>query len=436
MCRLAVRGLPDFRVNEREGLMNAVMHWAVLWEWVMAAARWTHVITAIAWIGSSFYFIALDLGLYRDRNLASGADGEEWQVHGGGFYHIQKYLVAPEAMPGHLVWFKWESYATWLTGFLMLVLVYYMGAELFLIDPTVLDLSVWQAVGISAASLVFGWLAYDAICKTRFGDDNTRLMLLLYVLLVGMAWFYAHVFSGRAALLHLGAFTATIMSGNVFFTIMPNQRIVVADLKAGRKPDPKYGKIAKQRSTHNNYLTLPVLFLMLSNHYPLVFGTRYSWLIASLVFLMGVTIRHYFNTVHARKGNPTWTWAATAILFLLAAWLSTVPRTGDAQARAALDPDARIYAAAPGFDHVTDIVTGRCSMCHAAEPVWDGVRWAPKGVMLETPVEIAHQARRIYLQAGVSHAMPPGNRSGIEPAERAAIRAWFEAAGTAGATGL
>ena len=276
---------------------------AVLWEWVEIAARWTHVITGIAWIGSSFYFIALDLGLHRDRNLASGADGEEWQVHGGGFYHVQKYLVAPDAMPDHLVWFKWESYATWLSGFFMLFLVYYMGAELFLIDPTLMDLTVWQAVGISIASLAFGWIVYDLICKSRFGDDNTRLMLGLYVILVGMAWGYTQVFSGRAALLHLGAFTATIMSANVFFTIMPNQRIVVADLKAGRKPDSKYGKIAKQRSTHNNYLTLPVLFLMLSNHYPLVFATEYNWVIASLVFLMGVTIRHWL--IPSTRGRET-----------------------------------------------------------------------------------------------------------------------------------
>ncbi len=282
--------------------------WAVLWEWVQIAARWTHVITAIAWIGSSFYFIALDLGLRKTPSLPPLAHGEEWQVHGGGFYHIQKYLVAPEMMPDHLTWFKWESYATWLTGFLMLVLVYYLGAEMYLVDPAVADLAVWQAIAISLASLAFGWLAYDTLCKTRFGDDNTRLMVLLYVLLVAMSWGYTQVFTGRAALLHLGAFTATIMSANVFMVIMPNQRIVVADLKAGRKPDPKYGKIAKQRSTHNNYLTLPVLFLMLSNHYPLVFATQYNWLIASLVFLMGVTIRHWFNTKHARKGNPHWTW--------------------------------------------------------------------------------------------------------------------------------
>ncbi|MBL4915958.1 urate hydroxylase PuuD [Szabonella alba] len=412
--------------------MEQALHWAVLWDWVEVAVRWVHVITAIAWIGSSFYFIALDLGLHRDRNLASGADGEEWQVHGGGFYHIQKYLVAPASMPDHLVWFKWESYATWLSGFAMLILVYYLGAELYLVDPTVADLAIWQAVAISLGSLAFGWIAYDTICKTRFGDDNTRLMILLYILLVAMSWGYTQVFSGRAALLHLGAFTATIMSANVFFTIMPNQRIVVADLKAGRKPDPKYGKIAKQRSTHNNYLTLPVLFLMLSNHYPLVFASQYNWLIAALVFLMGVTIRHYFNTTHARQGNPTWTWAATAILFLIIAWLSTVPRPEDAAARADLSGEALRYASAEGFDQVSDIVMGRCSMCHAAEPVWEGMHWPPKGVVLETPEQIATEARRIYLQSGLSHAMPPGNLSYMEPQERAAIVRWFTQAAEKG----
>ena len=401
---------------------------AVLWEWVEIAARWTHVITGIAWIGSSFYFIALDLGLHRDRNLASGADGEEWQVHGGGFYHLQKYLVAPDAMPDHLVWFKWESYATWLSGFFMLFLVYYLGAELYLIDPTVMQLTTGQAVAISIGSLAFGWVVYDLICKSRFGDDNTRLMLGLYVILVGMAWGYTQVFSGRAALLHLGAFTATIMSANVFFIIMPNQRIVVADLKAGRKPDPKYGKIAKQRSTHNNYLTLPVLFLMLSNHYPLVFATPYNWVIASLVFLMGVTIRHWFNTKHARRGNPHWTWGVTVVLFLIIAWLSSVPMAV-VEGAADLKGEALRFASAAGFEDVTAIVQGRCSMCHAAEPVWDGMLWAPKGLHLETPAQIAGAARRIYMQAGISHAMPPGNLTGVEPAERAQIVAWFRAAG-------
>jgi uncharacterized membrane protein len=389
------------------------------------------VITAIAWIGSSFYFIALDLGLHRDRNLASGADGEEWQVHGGGFYHIQKYLVAPAAMPSDLIWFKWESYMTWLSGFTMLVLVYYLGAEFYLVDPNVMELQTWQAIAISMASLAFGWIAYNTLCKVFVNANQTVLMVALFGVLVGMSLFYTHVFSGRAALLHLGAFTATIMSANVFFIIMPNQRIVVADLQAGRKPDPKYGKIAKQRSTHNNYLTLPVLFLMLSNHYPLAFATPYNWAIASLVFLMGVTIRHWFNTQHARKGAPYWTWAATAILMLLIAWLSSI-RHEPVEEQAALKGQALVYASAPGFEDVTSIVMGRCSMCHAEEPAWEGLHWAPKGVKLETPEQIAHEARRIYVQAGVTHAMPPANLSYIEPQERQAIVRWFEGAAASG----
>ncbi|WP_368344851.1 urate hydroxylase PuuD [Pelagovum sp. HNIBRBA483] len=399
---------------------------ALLMEWLEFAVRWLHVITAIAWIGSSFYFIALDLGLHRDRDLDTGADGEEWQVHGGGFYHIQKYLVAPKNMPDGLVWFKWESYSTWLSGFALLALVYYLGGEMFLIDPAVLDIAVWQGVAISVASLAFGWVVYNQLCKTFVNANQTVLMVALFAVLVGMALFYTNVFSGRAALLHLGAFTATIMSANVFFIIIPNQKIVVADLIAGKAPDPMFGKIAKQRSTHNNYLTLPVIFLMLSNHYPLAFASEYNWLIASLIFLMGVTIRHYFNTVHARKGNPTWTWAVTVILFIIVAWLSSAPLYDWEEEEAkAWTPMAERYAAAETFDEVHDVVIGRCSMCHAAEPVWNGLLWPPKGVMLETPQQIALQAEAIYVQSGVTHAMPPANLSGISDEERALIRAWF-----------
>lgn len=411
--------------------------WAVLGEWVELAVRWTHVITAIAWIGSSFYFIALDLGLRKSPDLPPGAHGEEWQVHGGGFYHIQKYLVAPARLPEHLIWFKWESYATWLSGFAMLALVYYLGADMYLIDPTVMELAQWQAIVISVASLAFGWLAYNTICKVFVNANQTLVMVALFVVLVAMSWGYTQVFSGRAALIHLGAFTATIMSANVFMIIIPNQKIVVADLKAGRTPDPKYGKIAKQRSTHNNYLTLPVLFLMLSNHYPLVFATEYNWIIASLVFLMGVTIRHFFNSQHAGKGSPHWTWGATAVLFLLIAWLSTAPmRHADAgEEGAALSGAALTYASAEGFDEVVGIVQGRCSMCHAAEPAWEGMYWPPKNVVLETPAQIAHEARRIAMQSGYSHAMPPANLSYMEPEERAKIVEWFQSAGNGGVDG-
>ncbi|MDX8466617.1 urate hydroxylase PuuD [Mesorhizobium sp. VK23B] len=407
-----------------------MMDFAIFWDWLSFAVRWLHVITGIAWIGSSFYFVALDLGLRQRPGLPAGAFGEEWQVHGGGFYHIQKYLVAPAEMPEHLTWFKWESYATWLSGFAMLCVVYYAGADLFLIDPNVLDISVPVGILLSLATIGVGWIVYDLLCRSPLGKSDTGLMLVLYCVLVFIAWGLTHLFTGRAAFLHLGAITATIMSANVFMVIIPNQKIVVADLIAGRKPDPKYGKIAKQRSLHNNYLTLPVLFLMLSNHYPLAFGTQFNWVIASLVFIIGVLIRHYFNTVHARKGNPTWTWLGAAVLFMIIIWLSTVPKvlTGEPKTSAASSA-AQVYMASAHFPAVRDTVLGRCSMCHAEEPAYEGIYHAPKGVMLDTDARIAEHAREIYLQAGRAHAMPPANVTQITDHERALLVAWFEGAG-------
>jgi len=401
---------------------------AIIWDWLGFAVRWLHVITAMAWIGASFYFIALDLGLRKVPNMPEGAYGEEWQVHGGGFYHIQKYLVAPPNMPDHLIWHKWQSYITWVSGAALLMIVYWAGAELYLIDAQKMALSQMQGVLISAASLAIGWLIYDALCKSKLGESPTFLMVLLFVLLVVMAYGYNQIFTGRAALLHLGAFTATIMTANVFFIIMPNQRIVVKDLKEGRTPDSKYGKIAKLRSTHNNYLTLPVIFLMLSNHYPLAFATEYNWLIASLVFLMGVTIRHYFNTMHAIGKGPHWTWLATTVLFILIMALSTAPLMQDsyeeAEARS-LTKLEQIFASAEGFEAVAAIVPGRCAMCHAREPGYEGIHRAPHGILLETASDIAKNAKLIYIQSGVSVAMPPANVTYMEEAERAAIRKWY-----------
>ncbi|TVQ58341.1 MAG: cysteine desulfurase [Rhodobacteraceae bacterium] len=403
------------------------MESAILGEWLAFGLRWLHVITAIAWIGSSFYFIALDLALRKAPDMGPGVHGEEWQVHGGGFYHIQKYLVAPDRLPEHLTWFKWESYATWMSGFALLAVVYYGGAELYLVDPAVRDLSPAAAIAISLVSLGLGWVAYDRLCRSRWGEDQNRLMLILFGVLLAAAWFYAQVFSGRAALLHLGAFTGTIMAANVFLTIIPNQKIVVADLIAGRAPDPEFGRIAKQRSLHNNYLTLPVLFLMLSSHNPLAFASRWNWLIAALTFLMGVTIRHFFNTMHAGKGRLWWPWAATAAIFLVIVGLSQAGGAA-AEDRAASGPAARRFAEAPGFEDVAATVLGRCSMCHAAEPLWPGVAAAPGGVRLDSDAEIARHARLIYLHAGLTRAMPPGNLTGLEPEERAAIVAWYRAA--------
>ncbi|MEM6942192.1 MAG: urate hydroxylase PuuD [Pseudomonadota bacterium] len=399
---------------------------ALLWDWLAFALRWLHVITGIAWIGSSFYFIALDLSLKRHGGLPAGVGGEAWQVHGGGFYNIRKYLVAPDALPEQLTWFKWESYSTWLSGFALLAVMYYAGAELYLIDPSVMDLTPAEAVGISLASLALGWLAYDALCRSPIGRDQTRLMLVLFGLLVAMAWGYTQVFSGRAALLHLGAFTATIMSANVFFIIIPNQKVVVADLKAGREPAPHLGAQAKQRSLHNNYLTLPVVFLMLSNHYPLAFASAWNWVIATLVFLMGVTIRHYFNTLHATGRGPLWTWGATAVIFALITALSFAPRPLKLEPEAqALEGATLRLASAAEFEEVHVTVLGRCAMCHAAEPFWDGIVRPPKGVVLETEDDVLRQARAIYLQAAHTNAMPPGNITYMEDWERALIARWY-----------
>ncbi|MEM9579024.1 MAG: urate hydroxylase PuuD [Pseudomonadota bacterium] len=399
---------------------------AVMWDWVAFSVRWLHVITAMAWIGASFYFIALDLMLKPAPGMPAGAYGEEWEVHGGGFYHTTKYLVAPERMPEHLTWHKWQSYATWLSGAALLMMIYWVGGELYLLDPAKAELALWQGILISGGSLTLGWLAYDAMCKSKLSDHPTVLMLLLFVILVAMSWGYDQIFTGRAALLHLGAFTATIMTANVFFQIMPNQRIVVEDLKAGRTPDAKYGKIAKVRSTHNNYLTLPVVFLMLSNHYPLAFGTAYSWIIASLIFLTGVSIRHYFNTMHKTGTGPHWTWGVTVLLMIAIAWLSSVRPTEtweDAEARA-LTPYEQRFAAADGFEDAYNTVIGNCSMCHAREPAWENMHWAPKGVYLETEGDVARHAGQIYLQAGISHAMPPPNAIQMDAEARETIIAW------------
>lgn len=401
---------------------------AVIWDWIAFSVRWLHVITAMAWIGASFYFIALDLMLKPSPSLPDGAHGEEWEVHGGGFYHTVKYMVAPAEMPEHLTWHKWQSYTTWLSGAALLMIVYWVGGELFLLDPTKADLALWQGVLISGGSLTIGWLAYDALCKSKLGETPTVLMLILFVILVLMSWGYHQIFTGRAALLHLGAFTATIMTGNVFFQIMPNQRIVVADLKAGRKPDAKYGKIAKLRSTHNNYLTLPVVFLMLSNHYPLAFGTQYAWIIACLIFLTGVTIRHYFNTMHRTGTGPHWTWAVTVLIMVVIAWLSTVPgwdTVEESEARA-LGPREERFAQADTFEDAYFAVVGNCSMCHAREPSWEGLHWPPKGVVLETQADVARHAEQIYLHAGRSRAMPPPNAIDMDPNARAQIVAWFD----------
>jgi uncharacterized membrane protein len=403
---------------------------AVLMHWAEFAVRWTHVITAMAWIGSSFYFIALDLGLRKSRTLPPGVGGEAWQVHGGGFYHVQKYMVAPPDMPEDLTWFKWESYSTWLSGAALLFLVYYLGADLYLIDRERADLPVWGASAIGIAGLALGWVVYDRLCKSPLKKNDTALLAVLFVYVVLASYLFSLVFSGRGAMLHTGAMIATIMTANVFLLIIPNQTIVVADLKAGRTPPAHLGAEAKQRSLHNNYLTLPVIFLMLSNHYPLAFATEWNWVIAGLVLLIGAVIRHFFNTLHRTHQKLWWCWAVAGVLFAAVITLSGAPGWHVAPAQAEVrkgqgDPAAAL-AASVHFAEAAGIVQARCAMCHAREPLWPGLIHAPKQVFLESEDDIVHNASLIQVQAVRSHAMPPGNITGLEPEERRLLSAWIQ----------
>ena len=412
--------------------MEFELLYAVALNWLELALRWLHIITAIAWIGSSFYFIALDLGLRQHDKLPENVHGEAWQVHGGGFYRIQKYLVAPPNLPAHLTWFKWESYATWLSGFALMVIIYYLGADLYLINTETENLPLWAGIGISLGLLGLSWLSYDQLCRSKFGQQPTALMLALYVILVILAYGLGQIFTGRGAFLHLGAVTATVMSLNVLLVIIPNQRIVVANIKAGRVPHARYGTISKQRSTHNNYLTLPVIFFMLSNHYPLAHSTHYSWIIASLVFLMGVSIRYYFNSYHAGKGKKCWTWVATVLLFCLIIILSMVPlfdikKTTKAEPtdQPPLTGTAFALANSPDFQRVHTVVLGRCLMCHAKQPFYPNMVAPPKALVLQTKHQIVTQARRIIIHSALSHDMPPANVSYMKETERKLLLNWY-----------
>src|SRR5215475_14465005 len=335
---------------------------AVLTEWSSLIFRWLHVVAGIAWIGGSFYFIHLDLSLKPRSGLPQGVQGDAWQVHGGGFYHMVKYLIAPARMPDELTWFKWEAYTTWLSGVALLVIVYYLGAELYLIDTSVLELTAPTAAAVAFASLVLAWLIYEVLCRSALGRHEVALAVVGYVFLVALTYGFTKVFSGRGAFTQIGALIGTIMVANVFAIIIPNQKKVVADLIAGRTPDPALGEQGKQRSVHNNYLTLPVVFLMISNHYPLLYATRYNWLIVAIVLLIGPAIRHYYNMRHEGKREPLWPWAVAALGMITIAWLIMIG-----------DPWIKTGNVTPPFKTVEDIVLSRCSMCHANEPVWAGI---------------------------------------------------------------
>ncbi len=392
---------------------------ALLVEWGGLLLRWLHVLAGMAWIGSSFYFMHVDAALKPAPDIPPGKGGEAWEVHGGGFYQVRKWLVAPSSLPPQLIWHKWESYSTWLSGFALLCWVYYGSSDLFLIDPTVMEMSAGMAWVIGIGTLALGWFVYDGLCKSPLAKDDRLLAAVGFGFVVLVAWGFQQIFSGRGAMVHTGALMATWMTGNVFLIIIPNQKKVIASLLAGEAPDPALGKAGKIRSTHNNYLTLPVLFLMLANHYPMVWSTPYAFVIVGLVLVAGAMIRVFYNLMHQGRGMQWWCWAVAAACLAAAA---AVSMTSSPLGREAL---GLAWRAPPPTEEVVDIVMARCSMCHAAEPVWPGIAVAPRGVVFAGPESIHRLAPQIALQSVLSAAMPPNNITRMEVAERRVLLAWL-----------
>jgi uncharacterized membrane protein len=405
---------------------------AYLMEWGSLLLRWLHVIAGIAWIGSSFFFMHLDATMRQTPDIPAGKGGAAWQVHGGGFYEMKKYLVAPESLPRELTWHKWQAYWTWISGFFLLVWIYYAQAELYLIDPAVLTLPKWQAALIGVASLVLGWAVYDAMCRSALAKNDNLLALVGFVFVVAMSWAYAQVFSGRGAMIHVGALMATMMAGNVLMVIIPNQHKVVAALLKGEAPDPKYGKTGKQRSTHNNYITLPVVFMMLANHYPVTYANNAVIpVITALVLIAGGVIRYFYNIRHGDHAkSPWWAWAVAAVAIWLAFWVAMASSPGGRERLGLQELEQkRVQLAGLALPppHVADIITGRCSMCHSPTPGWAGIQIAPKGVMLDTPERIALQREAIRAQSVMTHAMPPNNLTEMTRDERRQVAEWLRA---------
>jgi len=381
-------------------------------DWLDLLTRWLHVIAGIVWIGSSFYFIALDNHLRPPRDESErelGIGGETWEIHGGGFYNIKKYLVAPRVLPETLHWFKWEAYTTWLSGFTLLIVLYYLNADTYLIDKSVADLSVAEAVAISIGLLAAGWLVYDLLCRL-LGSRPFVLATALLGLITLAAWGVSHLFSGRATYVQIGAMLGTMMVGNVFFVIIPAHRELVRAKQAGREPDPAANARGKLRSVHNNYLTLPVVFTMLSNHFPFTYGHSYSWLILVVLLVIGAWVRHFFNLRHL--GRTVWAIPISAALAIAVLAILIRPQNQSAAGTPAVP-----------FAGIARIVDQRCTACHSQHPT--KVSAAPRGIKLDTPEEIKAQAAAIEQQAVQTKTMPLGNVTGMTQAERDLLGRWI-----------
>ncbi len=385
-------------------------------DWLNLVLRWFHIIVGIAWIGASFHFIFLDYSLRARENMAKGVFGTSWLVHGGGFYPVEKYLVAPEKLPDDLHWFKWEAYLTFLTGFALLAVQYYWNASAYLVDSSVMPMSGEMAIALSVAFLLAGWLIYDGLCRSPIGENTALLAICVLVLIIGAAAVFTNVFSGRGAFIHVGAMVGTMMAANVFRVIIPNQKKITGSLLKGETPDPKLGKIGKQRSLHNNYLTLPVLLMMISNHYPFLYSHPHSWLVIALIVITGVMVRHFFNRIDAGDTPKSVAWTLpVAALALIAAIFWTVPQSVTATGATVSDAE------------VLNVSQAHCVMCHQAKPTHESFKDGepPKGVVLDTVEAIKRNKEQILIQAVQGRAMPLGNETNMSDKERQLLGLWI-----------
>ncbi|MBC2657368.1 urate hydroxylase PuuD [Pseudomonas sp. MSSRFD41] len=426
---------------------------AHLLEWLNLSVRWIHMITGVAWIGASFYFVWLENNLNRV-NPRNGLSGDLWAIHGGGIYHLEKYKLAPPSMPENLHWFKWEAYFTWISGIALLCLVFYWNPTLYLLAPGS-TLSGGEGIAIGVGSLIAGWFIYDFLCDSPLGKQPALLGLVLFVLIIAACFGFSQVFSGRGAYLHTGAIIGTIMVGNVFRIIMPAQRQLVAAIEANQTPDPVLPAKGLLRSRHNNYFTLPVLFIMISNHFPSTYGSQYNWLILAGIAVAAVLVRHYFNTRHDSH-KFAWTLPVAALGMICLAYVTGpagnpgTPEVAKAPAKIEYQPlpetalgggakpatqasapapaaSAPTQAAntGPSFEKVHNVIQERCAVCHSARPTSPLFSTAPAGVMFDTPEQIRLQAARIQAQAVASQIMPLGNITQMTQQERELIGAWI-----------
>lgn len=396
-------------------------------EWLHLLLRWIHFIVGVAWIGASFYFNWLENRLDR-RAPAPGVAGDLWAVHGGGFYHLQKFETAPAAMPAELHWFKWEAYTTWLSGFALLALVYYLNADAFLLGSDgALELNAWQGITVGVGALIVSWFAYDALCRSPLNRAPLILAAVLFAGLTALAWALAEALSGRAAYIHTGAAIGTLMAGNVFFVIIPAQKAMVAALTAGRASDPARAAAALLRSRHNNYLTLPVLFIMVSAHFPATYGHAWNWAILAAIGAAGYLARHYFNVRHLRGPAALWLLAAGLAILAAVAWVTTPRPPPTVQNSAAAESAKSAQTPSPSVDEIAAIVQTRCATCHAARPTQVGFAAPPAGIMLDSAADVERHAARVFATAVATRTMPVGNLTGMTEAERAALGAWYTA---------